>query len=591
MTLTSIPVIYGAGLAGPDGTPAVGTITLQVLQETPDAGITLTARSVLYRLAAGNIAGGVFETNGQTGLQVVVYENVTGAKNPPPYIVAVPTSGTLDLSTADRGGVGAVTPLYIPTSARGVPGGVALLGDDGLLLEAERPPGGTAALWQIAEANAGLSDPSVLTEYSGNDPNNGITLDSGTYENFDFVCSELILPNDNTVLRNCRITCHNADNGVRLDANTGLEVGRYLEHCQITALGTALSGAGFTARLVEVVNNGDDSARIGRSHAEPTVLELCWFHDFRPAAGAHADGVQLLTLPAADVVILGCSVRMDVAAGYTVPPATGFTAAVFTDPADVTVPDGDPEPTRVGNVWVDGCLLFSADNFSLVVNGSPDGALPIGTDVRNSTLLPGTTAIAELNTAVTGANNVDIDGVPLSDIGIHSDPRSRYLTVGDPRQTGGGFTPVIRSAYVTDGTINPLPNTGGVWQVLNHADGTTPFSLPVPASVGDWVEISINAIRDPGSNTHLDVGVVVDGSIVRFLATGTATPAGDGDTGWYPQDLVHTSGPRGFTVTSGDLSGGNVTFALAVFGAGTGKLFAVPGDTFYWQAKNLGPHN
>ena len=37
-------------------------------------------------------------------------------------------------------------------------------------------------------------------------------------------------------------------------------------------------------------------------------------------------------------------------------------------------------------------LLNTGSHDSLVVNGSPDGALPIGTDVRNSTLLPGTTS-------------------------------------------------------------------------------------------------------------------------------------------------------------------------------------------------------
>ena len=138
--------------------------------------------------------------------------------------------------------------------------------------------------WELAEQNAGLSNPAALTPYSGNNPNNPITLASGTYQNLAFVCSELILPNNNTKLYNCQITCTNTSYGVRLDANTGEEVGRYLEHCQITAAGVALAGAGFTARLVEVVNNGDDSARIGRSHAEPTVLEFCRFHNFRPRA-------------------------------------------------------------------------------------------------------------------------------------------------------------------------------------------------------------------------------------------------------------------------------------------------------------------
>ena len=113
MPLTPITVIYGTGgLSLPDGTPATGTITLQPVQETPDAAYTIVAAPRVFTLSAGQIGTpNTIDTNGQP-VQVLVYEQFTnpGVKNAPPYVVAVPTSGTLDLSTASRGTVGVVTP-------------------------------------------------------------------------------------------------------------------------------------------------------------------------------------------------------------------------------------------------------------------------------------------------------------------------------------------------------------------------------------------------------------------------------------------------------------------------------------------------
>ena len=100
----------------------------------------------VFTLSAGQIGTpNTIDTNGQPGLQVLVYEQFTnpGVKNAPPYVVGVPTSGTLDLSTADRGTPGVVTPLYVPESAVGQPDGVASLDDTGKVPQAQLPTSAT----------------------------------------------------------------------------------------------------------------------------------------------------------------------------------------------------------------------------------------------------------------------------------------------------------------------------------------------------------------------------------------------------------------------------------------------------------------
>lgn len=150
MPLTTITVVYGTGgLVDLGGTAAAGTITLRPVQETPDAGYTIVATPHVIPVVAGQLAApNTIETNGQPGLQALVCEQIIGAQNPPPYVVAIPTSGTLDLATAERGTVGVTTPLYLPVSlitAKGDliagtgPGAAARLpvGADGLVLTAD----------------------------------------------------------------------------------------------------------------------------------------------------------------------------------------------------------------------------------------------------------------------------------------------------------------------------------------------------------------------------------------------------------------------------------------------------------------------
>jgi Right handed beta helix region len=595
MALTQIPVVYGSGgLAGPDGLPGTGTITLQPLQETPSADTTIIARRVTYPISGGRIAG-IYETNGQA-MQALVYENVNGVKPAPPYVVAIPTSGTLDLAVAARSTSGP-TPLFVLNSAVGHPGGPGgPLRDDGTMPPDQIPGSATLHPWDIAKQFAGLSNPDILVNHPDNDPNQPIELDADTtYENFHFVCSSLLVNGNNTTVRNCTITCGNSSFGIRCDSNTGLETQRLFEHCVITALGAAVGGgSGCTFRLCEIVGGGDDAFRLSRTYTQGLTVELCYVHDFRPAPGAHADGVQFQVWPAADVTIQDSWIEMTTAAGYSLPGDAGYTGAIFYDVTDNDLPVDDPEPLRRGQTRVHRCRLVSSQNYSVVIDGP-------GIDISDCMLLPGTTAILSLPTGayVTGHGNMDASSDPLVDIAIAGQlaepgtlarlqdvdiltvpPTNGQVPVYNstskkwaPGSASGGTSMTIVSSFITSG-VTSSENTAGVWAAV---EGT---AQPLTAAVGEQVaaEYSFTVDNDPA--TFYDVGVVKAGVVVRLLNTPLA-PADattyEGMAEFVPDNPARFIGSHAipwFTAAGSDVDTGVITFALCRRSNGTGSADA-----------------
>lgn len=144
----------------------------------------------------------------------------------------------------------------------------------------------------------------------------------------------------------------------------------------------------------------------------------------------------------------------------------------------------------------------------------------------------------------------------------------------------------VKPRYLTALGVVTLPDTSGVWAALAG------FELSIPAAAGDWVSISVRAMRQAETSAFIDIGALVGSSIVRYLATGTASAATEGSPAWYPNSLyVPQSGPAGFQVQPGDLDGGAVRFAIVhkSTGSGNGKLFASTDYPFYWCATNHGP--
>lgn len=150
---------------------------------------------------------------------------------------------------------------------------------------------------------------------------------------------------------------------------------------------------------------------------------------------------------------------------------------------------------------------------------------------------------------------------------------------------GGGGSPLrVRQSYITSGDV-AFPNTLGAWQAV--AGIAAP---PIPAAVGDFVEVAFTALFDFSATSFVDVAVSAGGTLVRFMATGTGAPAVEGNPGLYPDPAFDGFfGTQGFTVAAPDISGGNVTLVLAVLATGTGLVKCSAAFPVRWIVKNYGP--
>jgi len=170
----------------------------------------------------------------------------------------------------------------------------------------------------------------------------------------------------------------------------------------------------------------------------------------------------------------------------------------------------------------------------------------------------------------------------LADVADAATARSN-LGAASATHSHPGIT--LAEALVTSGDIT-LPNTSGAWEVLNQTTGD-PLQISIQAAEGDYIDVSVRGMRGHNTSGYLDLAVVVSGSIVRYLSSGTGTPLLEGDPALYPAAAFHTiPGPRGFVVGLGDLDGGMVTVAVAVRGAGSGVLYASASYPWYWRLMN-----
>lgn len=210
----------------------------------------------------------------------------------------------------------------------------------------------------------------------------------------------------------------------------------------------------------------------------------------------------------------------------------------------------------------------------------PTQYLPSGSGVLTVTAADGTVVVGGSSAEPT----VAVGAIAESQVtGLAGD-----LSAINTSVAGKALKLVLRQGYVTSGNIQLNVGTNS-WAPLAGSP-----TLSIPAAVGDYVELDLTVLRQTSANIFLDVGVLLPGSpttIARYLATGTATPPGEGDPGLYHTALPARSGARGFTVESGDRSGGNITFSFAIRNtSGASSLLLMSTDNpLYWRAINYGP--
>lgn len=155
--------------------------------------------------------------------------------------------------------------------------------------------------------------------------------------------------------------------------------------------------------------------------------------------------------------------------------------------------------------------------------------------------------------------------------------------VGWDPPSGSGSQIAVRQSRITTGNVT-FPNTAGNWQAVATLD-----ALPIPAVVGDYIEVALTCLLDLASDSFLDIAVEVAGNLVRFLGSGTGTPLIEGNPGLYPDPAFNPFwAPQGFEVEAGDLDGANVQIVLACLATGSGQALASAAFPFSWIVKNFG---
>ena len=210
------------------------------------------------------------------------------------------------------------------------------------------------------------------------------------------------------------------------------------------------------------------------------------------------------------------------------------------------------------------------------VDNTADTAKPVSTaqqtalDLKAPLASPTFTGTPAAPTATPGTNTTQLAS-------------TAFVTAAVAAGGGGGTAPTFTRAYLSAG--DKTPGATGSWTPI------TGMTLVIAATAGDDITLSINGLLNQTATDFFEMVVLVGGSIVRYSSTGTGTPstANEGDPSLYPMSGVTikaTTAQWSFTTDSGDISGGNVTMALAFKGSGSGKVFASTNYPFRWSVRN-----
>ncbi|WP_406156974.1 hypothetical protein [Streptomyces canus] len=147
----------------------------------------------------------------------------------------------------------------------------------------------------------------------------------------------------------------------------------------------------------------------------------------------------------------------------------------------------------------------------------------------------------------------------------------------------------IRTVDVRITAGNVALATSVPWAIVTS--GATPLQCSIAAAVGHRVLVAPSFMRT-GSGFFVDMAILAsNGSISRYLGSGTSSPLSEGNPAYYPQagSFPAATGPVKMTVQSGEVDGsGNATFALVYRGSGTETIYADAAYPFYVLLTNIG---
>lgn len=139
------------------------------------------------------------------------------------------------------------------------------------------------------------------------------------------------------------------------------------------------------------------------------------------------------------------------------------------------------------------------------------------------------------------------------------------------------------AAKVTSGAADgdTLPATGGVWTEYPAVG-----ELAIDAVAGDYLELVGTWFTELGAQSFYDIGVKVDGEIVRYASTGGPLASSEGDFALLFNPVGYH---LGLDVAAGHIdTDGKVHFVMLVkTAAAAGKLHYSPARPLRWRVINF----